>query len=122
LLFCFLYLSYDSVTDVIWRPLQIRSLKARIRIRLREGVNSMRVWEYGSYGKLKLINSHITYTREFVTSKDGTEISYRQFGKGAGLILAHGGMMASPNLMRLGKILADEFTIYIEKIQKHFVK
>lgn len=53
------------------------------------------------------------YARNFVTSKDGTKIGYRQFGKGPGLILVHGGMMAAQNLMKLGELLADQFTIYI---------
>lgn len=55
----------------------------------------------------------IKYTKEFVLSKDGTRIGYRQFGKGPGLILVHGGMMASQNLMKLGALLADHFTLYI---------
>ena len=59
------------------------------------------------------MSSTIKYPYGFVTSKDGTKIGYRQFGKGAGLILVHGGMMASQNLMKLGELLADCFTIYI---------
>jgi pimeloyl-ACP methyl ester carboxylesterase len=53
------------------------------------------------------------YTTDFVTSKDGTKIGYRQLGNGAGLILVHGGMMASQNFMSLAKILANEFTVYV---------
>ncbi len=53
------------------------------------------------------------YTTDFVTSKDGTKIGYRQLGKGAGLILVHGGMMASQNFMSLAEILANEFTVYV---------
>src|SRR5678810_869476 len=53
------------------------------------------------------------YITDFVTSKDGTKIGYRQLGKGAGLILVHGGMMASQNFMSLAKLLADEFTVYV---------
>ena len=53
------------------------------------------------------------YTTDFVTSKDGTKIGYRQFGEGPGLILVHGGMMYSQNFMSLAKILANEFTIYV---------
>ncbi len=55
----------------------------------------------------------MTYTKEFITSRDGTVIGYRQLGKGPGLILVHGGMMYSQNLMRLGELLADDFTVYI---------
>ncbi len=53
-----------------------------------------------------------TYTVHKVTSKDGTIISYRQLGSGPGLILVHGGMMASQNFMKLGQALADTFTVY----------
>lgn len=53
------------------------------------------------------------YTKDFVTSKDGTRIGYRQLGAGPGLILVHGGMMASQNLMKLGELLSDQFTVYI---------
>jgi pimeloyl-ACP methyl ester carboxylesterase len=53
------------------------------------------------------------YTTDFVTSKDGTKIHYRQIGSGAGLILIHGGMMYSQNFMSLAELLANEFTVYI---------
>src|SRR5436190_23236876 len=53
------------------------------------------------------------YTTDFVTSKDGTKIGYRQLGKGEGLILVHGGMMYSQNFMKLAELLANEFTVYI---------
>jgi len=59
------------------------------------------------------MNSTISYTKDFVISKDGTKIGYRQLGKGPGLILVHGGMMAAQNLMQLGALLADQFTVYI---------
>ena len=53
------------------------------------------------------------YTKGFVTSKDGTKIGYRQMGSGPGIILLHGGVNASQNLMKLGTLLSDEFTVYI---------
>jgi len=53
------------------------------------------------------------YTTDFVISKDGTKIGYRQLGKGSGLILVHGGMMASQNFISLAKLLANKFTVYI---------
>ncbi|MBV4359217.1 alpha/beta fold hydrolase [Pinibacter aurantiacus] len=59
------------------------------------------------------MNSTISYTKDFVISKDGTKIGYRQLGNGPGLILVHGGMMAAQNLMQLGALLADQFTVYI---------
>lgn len=53
------------------------------------------------------------YTKGFVTSKDGTTIGYRQMGSGPGIILLHGGVNASQNLMKLGTLLSDEYTVYI---------
>ena len=54
-----------------------------------------------------------SYSKGSVTSKDGTIIGYRQMGHGPGLILLHGGVNASQNLMKLGTLLRDEFTVYI---------
>ncbi len=54
-----------------------------------------------------------SYTTDYVTSKDGTTIGYRQMGNGTGIILLHGGVNASQNLMKLGTLLSDEFTVYI---------
>jgi pimeloyl-ACP methyl ester carboxylesterase len=48
-----------------------------------------------------------------VTSKDGTPIGYRQLGRGPGVILVHGGMQASQNLMRLAGALSEQFTVYV---------
>jgi pimeloyl-ACP methyl ester carboxylesterase len=48
-----------------------------------------------------------------VFSKDGTSIGYRQLGSGPGLILVHGGMMASQNFMKLAGALSGEFTVYV---------
>jgi pimeloyl-ACP methyl ester carboxylesterase len=53
------------------------------------------------------------YKIDYVSSKDGTKIGYRQLGDGPGLILVHGGMMSSLNFMKLGELLANEFTVYI---------
>lgn len=55
----------------------------------------------------------MTYTTDFVTSKYGTKIGYRQLGSGPGLILVHGGMQASQDFMALGALLADDFSVYI---------
>lgn len=54
-----------------------------------------------------------TYTTDSVTSEDGTVIGYRQMGSGPGIVLLHGGVNASQNLMKMGKLLSDEFTVYI---------
>jgi pimeloyl-ACP methyl ester carboxylesterase len=48
-----------------------------------------------------------------VRSPDGTVIGYRQLGSGPGLVLVHGGMQASQNLLRLGRALSGRFTVYI---------
>jgi pimeloyl-ACP methyl ester carboxylesterase len=53
------------------------------------------------------------YSTDSVTSDDGTTIGYRQFGHGPGLILVHGGMMASQNFLKLAAALSDGFTVYV---------
>lgn len=53
------------------------------------------------------------YTKDVVTSNDGTVIGYRKLGNGPALILLHGGMMASQNFRKLGASLADQFTVII---------
>lgn len=58
-------------------------------------------------------NENKSYTTDSVTSKDGTTIGYRQIGNGPGIILLHGGINASQHLMKLAKLLSDEFTVYI---------
>ena len=47
-----------------------------------------------------------------VLSKDGTTIGYRQFGKGTGVILVHGGTKTSQDFMKLAVALSDAFTVY----------
>lgn len=58
-------------------------------------------------------NNEQEYTKDTVTSEDGTVIGYRQMGSGPGIVLLHGGVNASQNLMKMGKLLSDEFTVYI---------
>jgi len=48
-----------------------------------------------------------------VVSADGTRIGYRRVGEGPGLILLHGGVNASQHMMKLGRALADAFTVYL---------
>ncbi len=48
-----------------------------------------------------------------VTSNDGTAIGYSKFGDGPPLVLLHGSLSTSQNLMELGWALADRFTVYI---------
>jgi pimeloyl-ACP methyl ester carboxylesterase len=48
-----------------------------------------------------------------VVSADGTRIGYRRLGQGPSLILLHGGVNASQHMMKLGRALADAFTVYM---------
>lgn len=54
-----------------------------------------------------------TYSKEAVTSKDGTRIGFRQLGHGPGVVILHGGALASQHYMKLGAALADQLTVYI---------
>src|SRR5690349_13380553 len=53
------------------------------------------------------------YTKDSVTSRDGTTIGYRQLGHGPGLVLVHGGMKSSQDFMKLATALSDTFTVYV---------
>lgn len=48
-----------------------------------------------------------------VTSLDGTQIGYRQYGHGPGLIIVQGAMGTAYNYDELARALADEFTVYV---------
>jgi pimeloyl-ACP methyl ester carboxylesterase len=48
-----------------------------------------------------------------VVSADGTRIGYRRLGRGPSVILLHGGVNASQHMMKLGRALADAFTLYL---------
>ncbi|MDV3129112.1 alpha/beta hydrolase [Mycobacterium sp. 21AC1] len=48
-----------------------------------------------------------------VTSKDGTTIGFRQLGHGPGVIILHGGSLASQHYLKLAAALADQFTVYL---------
>jgi pimeloyl-ACP methyl ester carboxylesterase len=48
-----------------------------------------------------------------VVSADGTTIGYRCLGQGPSVILLHGGANASQHMMKLGRALADAFTVYL---------
>jgi pimeloyl-ACP methyl ester carboxylesterase len=54
-----------------------------------------------------------TYQKKSVTSKDGTTIGFRQLGHGPGVVILHGGALASQHYMKLGAALAEGFTVYI---------
>lgn len=53
------------------------------------------------------------YTTDFVTSKDGATIGYRQLGHGPGVALIHGAMESAQSHMQLAAALADVFTVYV---------
>lgn len=53
------------------------------------------------------------YTHHAVASADGTTIGYRQLGSGPGLVLLHGGTNAAQHMMRMARLLADAFTVYL---------
>src|SRR5262249_3305203 len=55
----------------------------------------------------------IPYTKDAVTSADGTRIGYRRLGAGPGAILIHGGMEASQHFMSLAAALSDRFGVYV---------
>jgi len=84
----------------------------------RTGIFLIAVLLFASIGGIKLVPKREAimakaYTTGSVTSKDGTIIGYRQYGQGPGLILVHGGMMASQNFTGLASALADQFTVHV---------
>jgi len=54
-----------------------------------------------------------SYAKRAVTSRDGTTIGFRQMGQGPGVVVLHGGALASQHYMTLGTALAEEFTVYL---------
>jgi pimeloyl-ACP methyl ester carboxylesterase len=48
-----------------------------------------------------------------VVSADGTRIGYRRLGRGPSVILLHGGVNASQHMLKLGRALADAYTVYL---------
>ena len=48
-----------------------------------------------------------------VTSRDGTTIGYRRFGRGPGLILLHGSMSSGAHHTELARLLSDAFTVFV---------
>ncbi|WIG60792.1 MAG: hypothetical protein OJF49_003540 [Ktedonobacterales bacterium] len=53
------------------------------------------------------------YATNYVTSRDGTTIGYRQLGHGPGIVMLHGAMESSRSHMQLAGALADAFTVYL---------
>jgi len=52
-------------------------------------------------------------TTGHVEAADGTRIGYRRLGVGPGVIVLHGGMNSSQHMLKLGRGLADAFTVYL---------
>lgn len=48
-----------------------------------------------------------------VVSADGTEVSFRRFGQGPGVILVHGSMLSAQDFTELAEALAGDFTVYV---------
>jgi pimeloyl-ACP methyl ester carboxylesterase len=48
-----------------------------------------------------------------VVSADGTRIGYRRLGRGPSVVLLHGGVNASQHMTKLGRALADAYTVYL---------
>jgi len=48
-----------------------------------------------------------------VTSRDGTTIGYRRFGRGPALILLHGSMSSGAHHTELARLLSDAFTVVV---------
>ena len=59
------------------------------------------------------------FTADFVTSKDGTRIRYRQLGHGPGVVMLHGAMESAQSHMKLAEGLADVFTVYLPERRGH---
>ncbi|MEA2544849.1 MAG: hypothetical protein QOI09_122 [Chloroflexota bacterium] len=48
-----------------------------------------------------------------VTSRDGTTIGYRQFGRGPAVVLLHGSMSSGAHHVELAGLLSDTFTVFV---------
>jgi pimeloyl-ACP methyl ester carboxylesterase len=55
----------------------------------------------------------MTYNESFVTSADGTKISYRTLGTGPDVVLLHGAMESAHSHMGMARALADCFTVHL---------
>jgi pimeloyl-ACP methyl ester carboxylesterase len=56
--------------------------------------------------------AHVATTGS-VRSADGTQIGYRRWGRGPSVVLLHGGVNASQHMTKLGRALADAYTVYL---------
>lgn len=53
------------------------------------------------------------FKTDFLTSKDGTTIGYRQLGHGPDVVILHGSMSTGYYHLQLAEALADAFTVYL---------
>lgn len=58
-----------------------------------------------------------TFTAHTATSADGTIVGYRRYGRGPGVVLLHGGMMAAQGLDELARALSSEFTVFVPDLR-----
>lgn len=54
-----------------------------------------------------------SYRTGYVTAHDGTQIGYRQIGRGPGLVLLHGAVESSQSHLQLAEALAGSYTVYL---------
>lgn len=65
------------------------------------------------------ITSQEQFTTDFVISKDGTRVAYRQLGQGPGVVMLHGAMESAQSHMKLAEGLARDFTVYLPERRGH---
>jgi pimeloyl-ACP methyl ester carboxylesterase len=53
------------------------------------------------------------YATQSVTSRDGTIIGYREFGRGPGVLIVHGSASSGHNHVQLAQALADAYTVIV---------
>ena len=61
--------------------------------------------------------AHPAHSIGSTVSRDGTVLGYRRLGAGPAIVLTHGSMMASHNLLKLGAALGDRFTVYLPDLR-----
>lgn len=61
--------------------------------------------------------AHPAHETGSTVSRDGTVLGYRRMGNGPAIVLTHGSMMTSHNLLRLGAELSDRFTVYLPDLR-----
>ncbi|MFE1168086.1 alpha/beta fold hydrolase [Nocardiopsis sp. NPDC058789] len=57
------------------------------------------------------------HTTGTLTSHDGTALGYRRLGSGPAVVLTHGSLMSSHDLLLLGAALSGEYTVYLPDLR-----